>query len=154
MHPHGRAEPAPRALGEVLLKLVKLDQRDAGRNVVLAADDRGVGAWHERGRNGGFPVIGRGVGTSCVAPLTVGGQGNPAWAANNIHLIKDTHGKTSHLPASDLDALIAYRKSLDRVKTPLTIQAIICSAARTGVLRSRRPRGRRDRLAGAQRAAP
>ena len=58
------------------------------------------------------------LGTSNVAPLTVGGQINPALAANNIQVIKDTHGKTSHLTASDLDALIAYLKSLESVKTP------------------------------------
>ncbi|MDQ6808493.1 MAG: hypothetical protein M3Z64_03565 [Verrucomicrobiota bacterium] len=29
-------------------------------------------------------------------------------------MIKDTHGKTSHLAASDIDALTAYLKSLDR----------------------------------------
>jgi len=38
----------------------------------------------------------------------VNGQINPELAANNIRVIKDTHGKTSHLSASDLDALIAY----------------------------------------------
>jgi len=29
-------------------------------------------------------------------------------------VIKDTHGKTSHLSASDIDALIAYLKSLEK----------------------------------------
>jgi hypothetical protein len=48
-----------------------------------------------------------------LAPLIVGGQINPALAANNIRVIKDTHGKTSHLFASDLDALILYLLSLD-----------------------------------------
>ena len=55
----------------------------------------------------GKPQIDR-LGTSNVAPLVVGGQINPELAANNIRVIKDTHGKTSHLSASDLDALIAY----------------------------------------------
>jgi DNA-binding beta-propeller fold protein YncE/mono/diheme cytochrome c family protein len=54
------------------------------------------------------------LGTSNVAPLLTGGQINPALAANHIQVIKETHGKTSHLSASDLDALIAYMKSLDR----------------------------------------
>jgi hypothetical protein len=45
----------------------------------------------------------------------VGGQINPALAANNIRVIKDTHGKTSHLSASDLEALILYLLSLDGV---------------------------------------
>ncbi|HKR00452.1 MAG TPA: Calx-beta domain-containing protein, partial [Pyrinomonadaceae bacterium] len=48
------------------------------------------------------------LGTSNVAPLVTNGQINPQLAANNIQVIKDTHGKTSHLSASDLDALIAY----------------------------------------------
>jgi hypothetical protein len=52
------------------------------------------------------------LGTSNLAPLIVGGQINPALAANNIEVIKDTHGKTSHLSESDLEALILYLKSL------------------------------------------
>jgi DNA-binding beta-propeller fold protein YncE len=58
------------------------------------------------------------LGTSNVAPLTVDGQINPALAANHIQVIKDTHGKTSQLSASDLDALIAYLKSLQKTATP------------------------------------
>ena len=58
------------------------------------------------------------LGTSKVAPLTVGGQINPALATNHIQVIKDTHGKTSDLSASDLDALIAYLKSLQKTATP------------------------------------
>ncbi|MEO7167290.1 MAG: YncE family protein [Spartobacteria bacterium] len=58
------------------------------------------------------------LGTSNVAPLTVDGQINPALAANHIQVLKDTHGKTSQLSAPDLDALIAYMKSLERIKTP------------------------------------
>ena len=54
------------------------------------------------------------LGSDHVAPLTVAGQINPDLAANHIQVIKDTHGKTSNLIASDLDALIAYMKSLDR----------------------------------------
>jgi len=45
----------------------------------------------------------------------VGGQINPALPGNNIRVIKDTHGKTSHLSASDLEALILYLLSLDGV---------------------------------------
>jgi DNA-binding beta-propeller fold protein YncE len=55
----------------------------------------------------GKPQIDR-LGTSNVAPLLANGQINPQLAANNIQVIKDTHGKTSHLSAGDLDALIAY----------------------------------------------
>lgn len=54
------------------------------------------------------------LGTSNVAPLLVNGQINPALAANNILVIKETHGKTSQLSAADLDALITYLNSLDR----------------------------------------
>ena len=54
------------------------------------------------------------LGTDNVVPLTVNGQINPDLAANHIQVIKDSHGKTSSLSAADLDALIAYIKSLDR----------------------------------------
>ena len=54
------------------------------------------------------------LGTDKVIPLTVNGQINPDLTTNHIQVIKDTHGKTSNLSASDIDALIAYMKSLDR----------------------------------------
>jgi hypothetical protein len=38
---------------------------------------------------------------------------NPALAAAGIAVIKDTHGKTSHLSAADVDALVAYLLSLE-----------------------------------------
>jgi DNA-binding beta-propeller fold protein YncE/mono/diheme cytochrome c family protein len=60
---------------------------------------------------GGKPLIDQ-LGTSNLAPLIVGGQINPALAANRVQVIKDTHGKTSHLSASDVEALILYLKSL------------------------------------------
>ena len=41
-----------------------------------------------------------------------GNQVNPALAASGVRVIKDTHGKTSHLSAGDIDALILYLKSL------------------------------------------
>jgi mono/diheme cytochrome c family protein len=62
-------------------------------------------------QEGGKPQIDR-LGTSNLAPLVAGGQINPALAANNVRVIKDTHGKTSQLSAEDLDALEAYLKSL------------------------------------------
>ncbi|MFL6284695.1 MAG: DUF4214 domain-containing protein [Pyrinomonadaceae bacterium] len=52
------------------------------------------------------------LGTNNLAPVVVGGQINPALAANNVRVIKETHGKTSQLTAEDLDALEAYLKSL------------------------------------------
>jgi DNA-binding beta-propeller fold protein YncE len=52
------------------------------------------------------------VGSGNLAPLTVLQKGqrviNPALAANNIQVIRDTHGKTSQLSATDLNALILY----------------------------------------------
>ena len=59
----------------------------------------------------GKPLIDQ-LGTSNLAPLLSGGQINPALAANRVQVIKDTHGKTSQLSASDVDALIMYLKSL------------------------------------------
>ena len=53
------------------------------------------------------------LGTSNLAPLLVGGQINPALAANHIAVIRDTHGKTSHLSGTDVDAISAYLKSLE-----------------------------------------
>ncbi len=53
-----------------------------------------------------------------LAPLIVvnGGarQINPALAANNIAVIKDTHGKTSQLSAGDIEALSKYLMSLQK----------------------------------------
>jgi hypothetical protein len=60
---------------------------------------------------GGKPLIDQ-LGTNNLAPLVTGGQLNPALAANNVRVIKGTHGKTSHLSAGDLEALILYLKSL------------------------------------------
>lgn len=54
------------------------------------------------------------LGTNNVAPLTVGGQINPELAASSIAVIKDTHGKTSHLSAADIEALSAYLRSLQK----------------------------------------
>ena len=60
----------------------------------------------------GRPLIDR-LGSDNLAALIVGGQINPALAANNVRVIKDTHGKTSQLSSSDLEALILYLLSLD-----------------------------------------
>ena len=57
------------------------------------------------------------LGSNNVAPLLVGGQINPALATNHIQVIKDTHGKTSQLSSSDIDALVAYLKSLEKSPT-------------------------------------
>jgi hypothetical protein len=58
------------------------------------------------------------LGTSNVAPLVVMVNGqrqiNPALAASNIQVIKDTHGKTSQLSAQDIEALSAYLRSLQK----------------------------------------
>jgi hypothetical protein len=59
------------------------------------------------------------LGTKNVAPLVIVDsagirQINPALAANNIMVIKDTHGKTSHLSAADIEAISAYLRSLQR----------------------------------------
>jgi DNA-binding beta-propeller fold protein YncE len=54
------------------------------------------------------------LGTRNVAPLLVGGQVNPALAANNIRVIPDTHGRTSHLAANDIEAISLYLKSLQK----------------------------------------
>jgi DNA-binding beta-propeller fold protein YncE len=62
----------------------------------------------------GRPLIDR-LGSDNLALLIVGGQINPALAANNVRVIKDTHGKTSHLSAADVEALILYLLSLDGV---------------------------------------
>jgi hypothetical protein len=35
-------------------------------------------------------------------------------AENHIQVIKDTHGKTSHLSAADIEALSAYLRSLQK----------------------------------------
>ena len=72
----------------------------------------------------GKPLIDQ-LGTSNVAPLIAGGQINPALAANNIRVIKDTHGKTSHLSGDDLDALVAYLLSASGAKRSTSSVAAI-----------------------------
>jgi hypothetical protein len=52
------------------------------------------------------------LGSNNLAPLLVGGQINPALAANRIAVLKDTHGKTSQLGADDIEALSLYLLSL------------------------------------------
>ena len=56
------------------------------------------------------------LGTSNLAPLIVMDNGariiNPALASNHIQVIKDTHGKTSQLGSTDLEALQLYLNSL------------------------------------------
>ena len=58
------------------------------------------------------------LGSDNLTPLITGtGAGrtiNPVLAANNIQVIKDTHGKTSHLSAADIEALSAYLRSLQK----------------------------------------
>jgi len=58
------------------------------------------------------------LGGDNLAPLIVmnGGvrQINPVLAANNIAVIKDTHGRTSQLSAADIEALSMYLKSLQK----------------------------------------
>lgn len=54
------------------------------------------------------------LGTRNVAPLIAGGQINPILAANHIKVIPDTHGRTSHLTAEDIEALSAYLRSLQK----------------------------------------
>jgi DNA-binding beta-propeller fold protein YncE/mono/diheme cytochrome c family protein len=52
------------------------------------------------------------LGTSNLAPLVTGNQINPALEPAGVRVLKDTHGKTSHLSAQDVDALVMYLKSL------------------------------------------
>ncbi len=54
------------------------------------------------------------LGTSNVAPLILGGQINPALAARGVRVIRDSHGMTSHLSATDVEALSMYLKSLQK----------------------------------------
>ena len=58
------------------------------------------------------------LGSDNLAPLIVVNGGaraiNPVLAANNIAVLKDTHGKTSHLSAADIAALSAYLMSLQK----------------------------------------
>jgi len=56
------------------------------------------------------------LGTSNVAPIVVAGRINPALATNNIRVIADTHGRTSHLSAAQVEALGMYLKSLQKLR--------------------------------------
>jgi hypothetical protein len=62
-------------------------------------------------QSGGRAMIDR-LGSDNLAPLISAGQINPTLAASGVRVIKESHGKTSHLSAGDLDALILYLKSL------------------------------------------
>ena len=52
------------------------------------------------------------LGSDNLAPLLVGGAINTGLEGAHVRVVKDTHGKTSHLSATDLDALIMYLLSL------------------------------------------
>jgi DNA-binding beta-propeller fold protein YncE len=52
------------------------------------------------------------LGSDNLAPLLSEGAINPALQAAHIRVVKDTHGKTSHLSGADLDALTMYLLSL------------------------------------------
>lgn len=54
------------------------------------------------------------LGTTNVAPLVAGGQLNPLLADRGIRVIVDTHGRTSRLSASDVEALSLDLKSLQK----------------------------------------
>jgi DNA-binding beta-propeller fold protein YncE len=54
------------------------------------------------------------LGTNNVAPLIVGGQINPLLAQQGIRVIPETHGRTSHLTAQDVQALSLYLMSLQK----------------------------------------
>ena len=58
------------------------------------------------------------LGSDNLAPLIVVNGSvraiNPALAANNIAVIRDTHGRTSQLSAADIEALSMYLKSLQK----------------------------------------
>jgi hypothetical protein len=57
------------------------------------------------------------LGSGNLAPLVVVINGrrqiNPVLAQNHIQVIAETHGKTSQLSASDVDALATYLLSLE-----------------------------------------
>lgn len=113
-------------------RTVRADQRRGANNLptevpITVADRTGALAGDGFGQilvsldspfvqEGGKPQIDR-LGTSNLAPIVVGGQINPALAANNVRVLKDTHGKTSQLSAEDVDALEAYLKSLSMSRT-------------------------------------
>jgi hypothetical protein len=67
---------------------------------------------------GAIAALAQTDGACRVAPLVVVSGGarviNPALTASHIAVIKDTHGKTSHLSASDIEALAMYLKSLQK----------------------------------------
>jgi DNA-binding beta-propeller fold protein YncE len=100
------------------------DSSDDGSCTRLAGDGKGpicvsLDSPHVvvAGPNAAYPegrlLIDR-LGTSNVAPLIVGGAINPALAANHLAVLTDTHGRTSHLTAGDIEALAAYLRSLQK----------------------------------------
>ena len=52
------------------------------------------------------------LGSDNLAPLTAGGEINPMLASHGVLVLTETHGVTSHLSPTDLEALILYLLSL------------------------------------------
>jgi hypothetical protein len=52
------------------------------------------------------------LGSDQLLPLISGGQVNGQLATRGVRVIKDTHGKTSQLSDSDIEALTMYLRSL------------------------------------------
>jgi DNA-binding beta-propeller fold protein YncE len=52
------------------------------------------------------------LGSDNLAPLIANGGINPALNSAGVRVLKETHGKVSHLSASDVDALAMYLRSL------------------------------------------
>jgi hypothetical protein len=82
-----------------------------GMGPLLVSVDKPVNPVADPGYPEGRLLIDQ-LGTSNLVPLLLGGQINPNLAANGVKVIKDTHGKTSHLSAADIEALEMYLLSL------------------------------------------
>jgi hypothetical protein len=52
------------------------------------------------------------LGSDNLAPIIANGGINPALNSAGVRVLKETHGKVSHLSASDIDAIALYLRSL------------------------------------------
>jgi DNA-binding beta-propeller fold protein YncE len=83
-----------------------------GMGPLLVSLDRPINPIADAGYPQGRLEIDK-LGTANLIPLLIGNQLNPNLAANGVRAIKDTHGKTSHLSAADIEALEMYLLSLE-----------------------------------------
>jgi hypothetical protein len=107
-----RIDPGPffTLIAEIPTGSTQLDRTNR-RDLDLSADGKTLYVANTLGHTIAAINV-EGDANALMTNLPVGGRINPALAANGVTVIRDTHGKTSHLSAADIEALSAYLLSL------------------------------------------